>query len=168
MRAEIRANLEREVKQRVEARNKDQVMEALLDVDAARACRKSLVEMEIAAACASARADLKQRGMKDAETVSRSPPTCSSRRPSAACALGLIVAELVRAEQPAGRSPSRCRRSSSRRRRATRSPPRWCTGIYSDRQRLAEIEAMVLENNVVEWVLGKAKVRETSRCRSTS
>ena len=31
---------------------------------------------------------------------------------------------------------------------------------YSDRRRLAEVEALVLEENVVNYVLGKAKVTE--------
>jgi trigger factor len=32
---------------------------------------------------------------------------------------------------------------------------RW---YYSDNRRMAEVEAMVIENNVTEFVLGKAKV----------
>ena len=34
---------------------------------------------------------------------------------------------------------------------------RW---YYSQPQRLAEAESLVLENNVVDWVLGNAKVSE--------
>jgi trigger factor len=33
---------------------------------------------------------------------------------------------------------------------------------FSDRSRLAEVEALVLEDNVVNYVLGKAKVTEKS------
>ena len=32
---------------------------------------------------------------------------------------------------------------------------------YSDRNRLAEVEALVLEENVVNYVLGKAKVSDS-------
>jgi trigger factor len=32
---------------------------------------------------------------------------------------------------------------------------------FSDRQRLAEVEALVIEENVVRFVLSKAKVKDT-------
>ena len=42
---------------------------------------------------------------------------------------------------------------------------RW---YLSDRQRMAEVEAMVIENNVTEFVLGKAKVnRQGAAVRRT-
>ncbi len=34
---------------------------------------------------------------------------------------------------------------------------RW---YFGDRQRLAEVEAVVIENNVTDFVMGKAKVNE--------
>ena len=34
---------------------------------------------------------------------------------------------------------------------------RW---YYSDTQRLAQVEALVVEDNVVDWVLGVAKVTD--------
>ena len=36
---------------------------------------------------------------------------------------------------------------------------RW---YFSDRNRLAEVEALVVEQNVVDWVLGNAKVADRS------
>ena len=42
---------------------------------------------------------------------------------------------------------------------------RW---YLSDRQRMAEVEAVVVENNVAEYVLERAKVDAEERCRSTS
>jgi trigger factor len=106
-----------------------------------------------------ARADLKQRGIKDADKA-RFRTTCSARRPSAACAWVWWW--------PNWCAPTTCMpsRSSSRPtskswQPATRSPKTWCAGTSRrDRQRLAEVEAVVIENNVAEFVLSKAKVTD--------
>ena len=42
---------------------------------------------------------------------------------------------------------------------------RW---YLSDRQRMAEVEAVVIENNVTEFVLAQGQGRPTRRCRSTN
>src|SRR6266850_7481272 len=63
MRSEIRANVEREVKKRVDARIKGQALQALLDA-APMELPKSLVEMETQQLVERAAADLQARGVK--------------------------------------------------------------------------------------------------------
>jgi trigger factor len=119
---------------------------------------KSSVQAEIDRMIEGARADLKQRGIKDADKR-RSPTTCSARRPSAACAWVWWW--------PSWCAPTNCRPSPSSSRPtstswppATRSPKTWCAGTTATTSRLAEVEAMVIENNVTDFVLSKAKVTE--------
>src|SRR5690606_18203470 len=66
LREDIRKNLEREVKFRLQARNKQAAMEALLSV-AELDLPNASVEAEIGRLRESARAELKQRGIKDAD-----------------------------------------------------------------------------------------------------
>ena len=68
LRADVRKNLEREVKFRILARNKAGVMDALVKT-AELDVPNALVGNEVERMTESARADLKQRGVKDAETA---------------------------------------------------------------------------------------------------
>ena len=94
LRADVRKNLEREVKFRVLARNKAAAMDALVKV-AELDLPKALVDNELERLVASARDDLKQRGIKDAD---KAPIPTELFQPQAErrVRLGLVVAELVK------------------------------------------------------------------------
>ena len=95
MRTEVRANVEREVKKRVEARVKSQALQALLDATPLE-IPKSLIEMESQELLQRAAADLQARGVK----LEQVPLKASAFEDTAKrrVALGLIIAELARAE----------------------------------------------------------------------
>ncbi len=95
LRADIKKNLEREVKFRVAGRNKAAAMDALLKVTEFDV-PKSLVEAETQRLLENARADLKARGIKDAD---KAPIPAEMFTPQAErrVRLGLIVGELVKA-----------------------------------------------------------------------
>ena len=102
LRADIKKNLEREVKFRLLARNKNAVMDALM-ANAELDLPKASVQSEIDRMVEGARAELKQRGIKDAD---KAPIPDDVFRPQAErrVRLGLVVAELVRANEPAGQA----------------------------------------------------------------
>jgi trigger factor len=156
MRGEIRANVEREVKKRVDARLKNQAMEALLAVTPL-AVPKALVEMEAQQLVQRAAQDLQGRGLKP-EQLNLNPQQFeeSARR---RVALGLIIAELARAEglQP---KPAEVRALVEQEAQSYESPAEVVKWFYMQPQRLSEMEAMALEANVVKWVLSKAKVTQ--------
>ena len=94
LRADVRKNLEREVKFRVQARNKASVMEALVKV-ADLEVPKALVGGEVERMIEQMRVDLKKRGVKDAETAPI-PPEMFQEQAERRVRLGLVVADLVR------------------------------------------------------------------------
>jgi trigger factor len=156
MRAEIRANVEREVKKRVEARLKNQAMDALLAATPVE-LPKSLIEMEAQQLVQRAAADLQSRGVK-LEQVPLAPQhfeETARRR----VALGLIIAELARAEslQP---KPAEVRAMVEQEAQSYESPAEVVKWFYMQPQRLSEMEAMALEANVVKWILSKANVTQ--------
>jgi trigger factor len=156
MRSEIRANVEREVKKRVDARLKSQALDALLAATPVE-LPKSLIEMEAQQLVQRASADLQQRGVK-LDQVPLAPQhfqETARRR----VALGLIIAELARAEglQP---KPAEVRAMVEQEAQSYESPAEVVKWFYMQPQRLSEMEAMALEANVVKWILSKAHVQE--------
>jgi trigger factor len=156
MRAEVRANVEREVKKRIEAKVKDQALQALLAATPLEV-PKSLVGMEAASMAERAVADLKGRGVNP-EQVPINPQAfeAAARR---RVALGLVIAELARAEnlQP---KPAEVRALVEQEAQSYESPAEVVKWFYMQPQRLSEMEALALETNVVRWVLTKAKVSD--------
>ena len=155
LRADIRKNLEREVKFRLLARNKTAVMDALIG-KAELDLPKSSVQAEVDRMIEGARADLKQRGIKDAD---KAPIPEDMFRPQAErrVRLGLVVAELVRFNDLQAR-PEQIKTHVEELAASYEKPEDVVRWYYSDKRRLAEVEAIVIENNVTDFVLGKAKV----------
>ncbi len=157
MRADVQKNLEREVKFRVLARNKGAVMDALVSV-ATLDLPKALVDNERERMVLAARADLKQRGVKDADTAPI-PAELFQAQSERRVRLGLVVAELVRTHALQAK-PAQLQAHIEEISQSYEKPAdvvRWYLG---DRQRMAEVEAAVIENNVTEFVLGKAQVND--------
>ncbi len=157
LRADVKKNLEREVKFRVLARNKASVMDALVAV-AELDVPKSLVAGETERMVEAARADLKKRGIKDADTA---PIPAELFQPQAEkrVRLGLVVGELVRANNLQAK-PDQLQKHIEEMAQSYEKPSEVVRWYLGDRQRLAEVEAVVVENNVAEFVLGQAKVTE--------
>lgn len=157
LRADIRKNLEREVKFRLLARNKQAAMDALVaksELD----LPKSIVQNEIDRLIESQRAELKQRGLKDVEKL---PIPEDIVRPQAErrVRLGLVVAELVRTNDLEAK-PEQIKQHIEELAASYERPADVVRWYYSDNRRMAEVEAIVIENNVTEFILSKAKAVE--------
>ncbi len=155
MRADVKKNLEREVKFRVLARNKGAVMDALVSV-ATLDLPKALVDSERERMVQAARADLKQRGVKDADTAPI-PAELFQAQSERRVRLGLVVAELVRTHNLQAK-PAQLQAHIEEISQSYEKPAEVVRWYLGDRQRMAEVEAAVIENNVTEFVLGKAQV----------
>ena len=157
LRADIRKNLEREVKFRLLSRNKAAAMEALV-AKAELDLPQSIVQSEVDRLKEGARNDLKQRGIKDAD---KAPIPDDIFRPQAEqrVRLGLVVAEVVR-DHELHAKPEQIRAHIEELAASYERPEDVVRWYYGDNQRLAEVEAVVIEANVAEFVLSKAKVTE--------
>lgn len=157
LRADVKKNLEREVRFRVQSRNKAAVMDALVKV-AELDVPNALVLNERERMVEAARADLKQRGMKDADKVPF-PEDAFKEQAERRVRLGLVVAELVRANALQAK-PEQLQAHIEEISQSYEKPAEVMRWYLSDRQRMAEVEAVVIENNVTEFVLAKAKVTD--------
>ena len=157
LRADVRKNLDREVKFRVQARNKASVMDALVK-SAELEVPKSLVAGESERMVEQMRADLKKRGMKDADTAPI-PTEMFQAQAERRVRLGLIVAELVRSQNLQAK-PDQLQAHIEEMAQSYEKPSEVVRWYLGDRQRMAEVEALVVENNVTRHVLDKAKVTD--------
>jgi trigger factor len=156
MRAEIRANVEREAKKRIAARVKQQALQALIDRTPLE-LPKALVGMELQRLVEAAAADLKAKGIK-LENLPLDPQAfeAAARR---RVALGLIIAEVARAENLKPK-PAEVRAQIEAEAESYENPAEVVKWFYTQPQRLTEMESLALEANVVNWVLARAKVAE--------
>ena len=157
LRADIRKNLEREVKFRLQARNKQSAMDALV-AKAELELPKTSVQAELARLIEGARADLKQRGMKDADKAAI-PDDIFLPQAERRVRLGLVVAELVRANDLRAK-PEQLKAHVEELAASYEKPADVVRWYFGDRDRMAEVEAIVIENNVTDFVLSKAKIVE--------
>ncbi len=154
MREDIKVNLEREVRARVKARNKEAVMDALvksteLDVP------QVMIEQDSERLAEMTRQDMAQRGMD----VSKLPFPAEMFKDKAErrVRLGLILSQLV-ADNNLQATQEQVKAQIEDFSQSYEDPKEVLKYYFSDRRRLGEVEALVLEENVVNYVLGKAKV----------
>ena len=157
LRADVKKNLEREVKFRVLARNKAAAMDALVKVSELD-LPKALVDDELERLVASAREDLKQRGIKDADKAPI-PPELFQPQAERRVRLGLVVAELVRSNNLQAK-PEQLQAHIEELSQSYEKPAEVMRWYLSDRQRMSEVEAVVIETNVTQHVLGQVKIND--------
>ena len=157
LRKEVEANLRLELKRKVDAAIKAQALSGLrqrstFDVP------KSLVESEASAlrertiANMRAQQNVKPQDLELSLDVFR--PQAEER-----VALGLIIAELVRSEKLQAK-PEQVKALVTETAQTYEQPDAVVRWHYEKPERLRDFEAMVLEQNVVDWILARAKVTD--------
>lgn len=157
LRDQVRKNMEREAKVAMRQAVKHQVMDALLaahQVD----LPKAMVDNEIRHLAAQMREELKRQGVP---VPDKAPQHDELYREQAQrrVALGLIMSELV-AKEGIASTPEKVRAFVEEIAEPYEQPAEMVNWYYEDRNRLADIEAVALEQAIVDWVLDKVKVAE--------
>lgn len=155
-RKDVRENMERELHDALVNLTKQRAMDALYDANPVD-LPKSLVQQEVSRLLEQGRQDLRQRGVEpdDIGLDSSNFEKQGKRR----VALSLLLAELVRSNDVKA-DPEKVRARVEFIASSFEDPNQVIQWYYGDRSRLAEIESAVLESQVVDWVLARAKVSE--------
>ncbi len=156
VRKEVLDNLKREVKRRIQGRLKDQVMQSLLDSTKVELPR-SLVEMEVHRLVDQARGDLEARGIKTKDMPI--PREMFEDQAKRRVNLGLILAELVKVHALHAK-PEQIRAVIEEFAQHYEHPEEVIRWHYAEPSRLNDAESFALEENVVDWALGLAKVED--------
>lgn len=153
LRAEIRASLEREANERVRTLLRGGVFKALreantIDVPAGMIAAEVERMKKIAAS---------SRG--DATTPDPNDDSFYRARAQMRVSLGLILSEIVRARGIKA-DPARVRARVELLARDYDAPEKFVEWYYANPQHLAEVESTVLEEQVVEYLVGTAQVQD--------
>ncbi len=154
LRNEVRDNMERELHEALRSKLKEQVMDNLLET-----CRvevpKALVDGEAERLAHQTRDSLAAQGGSGINL----PASMFEERARRRVALGLILAELMKLSglRP---DPDKVRARVEAIASSYEEPEQVVRWYYGDRQRLSEIESVVTEEQLVDWLLGQSQVTE--------
>ena len=156
MRSEIQLSLEQEVEKRVKARTKEAVFQALIE-DAKLEVPKTLVGVETNRMMQMTAQNLQQRGMaaKDIQLQ----PSMFEEQAKRSTTLRLILSEIVNTNNLQANA-DQVRAMVDAFANSYEKPEELVQWYYSDVKRLDEPSALATEENVVNYVLEKAKVTQ--------
>jgi len=156
LKAEVRANLEREIKRRVQAKVKDRAMELLLQKSTLD-LPQSLVAMEADRLLKMTEADMSARGVQSMKLA----PDMFTGQAERRVRLGLILAEIVQANKLTAQ-PDQIRAIIAEQAQSYEEPEQVVQWYYQSPDRMHEVESLALEENVVAWIAGQAQVEDTA------
>ena len=156
LRGEVRANLERELAGALDATTKDRVMEALFTSGEIE-LPESMVREEAERAMARRQEAIRRAGI-DPERFDLAPDMFE-KQARRHVTVGLLVAEIVK-EHRIEPDPERVRARIETIASTSQEPEKVVEWYYSGRDRLSEIESLVVEDQVVDWILERARVTE--------
>jgi len=155
-RAEVRANMERELRDALRAETKRRVMDALLEAGTVE-LPSGLVEQEIDRIVRERRAGLAMQGIDPEQVMpERGVFEREARR---RVALGLLLGEVVK-RHGLEADPELVRQRVEAIASTYDEPDQVINWYYGNQERLAELETAVLEDQVVDWLLERVNVAE--------
>lgn len=156
MREEIKANLHREVLQRTRARLKDQIMQALLDKIALTA-PQALIQREVDSLIEEFHKGQSARGSRGQQTDF--PREMFVEKAERRVKLGLIIAKLIDTHKLSVK-PEQVKQYIETLAQSYENPEQVIAWHYASPDRVKNFEPIVLEDNVVSWILETAQVIE--------
>jgi trigger factor len=157
LKEEIRNNLKFEAERRIKVRNKDNAMEALLNIAQLEA-PKALVESESQRVMQQTMQDMQSRGVNIPKGM-QLPATMFAERATKRVKLGLILEALVKQNSLEAR-PEQVKALIAEHAQGYEKPEDIVRWYAADASRLRDVENLVLEDNVVSWLMGRARVTD--------
>ena len=157
-RAELKSNMERELEKTVKNKVKDVVMDALLaanDIEIPR----TMIEQESARVAEQMNEQVKQMNPNMPAGMQQFKAEHFEDQGKRRVALGLLLSELIKANDIKA-SADKVRAEIDKIAASYHDPKEVVAWYYQDKNRLAEVESMVLEDQVVDWILDNAQVTD--------
>jgi len=158
-RKEVAANMARELKNSLEGKLKQQVMEAVVAAHAALELPKALVQQEISSMRNQMFQQFGGAGRPDMDLESLLPDDMFAENAERRVKLGLVLAEFV-ARHGLKADADRVRAAIEDMASTYETPQEVIDYYYSNREQLASVESKVLEDQVVEKLLENANITE--------
>ncbi len=159
MRVDVKANMLLELDKRIHSELKASVMDKVYELNKLE-LPKALVDNESQALVQQMQSNLTQQGMNPDDM--KLDPSMFTDQAERRVALGLILSEIVKQNDLKADSDA-VKKAVDKIAEPYDHPDEVVKWYYSDKNRLAEVESLVLEDKVVDWVLNLAEVSETSK-----
>ncbi len=157
-RAELKNNMERELEKTVKGKVKNLVMDALLAANDIE-IPQTMIAQESARVAQQMNDQMKQMNQNMPAEMQQFQADQFKEQGKRRVALGLLMSELIQ-ENDIKATAEKVRAEIDRMAASYDDPKEVVAWYYQDKSRLAEVESMVLEDQVVEWVLETAQVTD--------
>ncbi len=153
-RAEVKKNMQLELDKAISAKLKNQVMDSILDINEI-IVPKALVEEEAKNMAEQMQSQYQMQGQGEAQLQTSLFEDQATRRVS----LGMLLAELVKVNEITA-SPELVKEKINELAATYENPQEVMDYYMSNKEKLAEIESFVLEEQVVDWACEQATIAE--------
>jgi len=157
-RVELKANMERELEKTVKNKAKSTVMDALLAANEIE-IPKTMIAQESARVAEQMNDQMKQMNQNMPAEMQQFQADQFEEQGKRRVALGLLLSEVIKANDIKA-SADKVRAEIDKMSASYHDPKEVVAWYYQDKNRLAEVESMVLEDQVVEWILEHAQVTD--------
>ncbi len=161
LRADVEKNMQHELKQKLDGLTKERVMDLLIESNPID-IPKAMVNQEAERMKQQMLQDMQQRGQGSSIDLPASMFEDQARR---RVHLGLLIAEIL-SEQEIKADDDKVRETIAEFAQSYENPDEVVDYYLQDKQARASIENVVLENEVVAWVLAQAQVTEEPKAFS--
>ena len=158
LRAEIAKNMQHELKQKLKSITKERVMDALIAANPLDLPR-AMIDAEAERMKQQMLQDMQQRGQRSSVDL---PASVFAEQAQRRVHLGLLVAEIIK-EQQFSASDERLRETISEFAESYENPQEVVDYYMQDPNARRSIENLVLEDEVVAWVLGQVQLSDESK-----
>ncbi|VAW95973.1 Cell division trigger factor [hydrothermal vent metagenome] len=159
MNKDIRENMQRELDAKIKTNLKQVAMDKLIDLHKMDV-PKALIEQEAATLMQQMQQNFASQGMKESDIQLN--PDMFNDQASRRVSLGLIMAEVVK-ENDIKVDDEKVRAKVEEIAEPYDQPEQVVSWYYGDKQRLNEIESLVFEEQIIEWLLSKVTVEEKTK-----
>ena len=156
-RNEIKRNMNREAELTIRRKIKNTVFDALHEANTIE-LPQALVTKEQGRVRQELEANFRQQGM-DAGTLAKADPALFNDQAKKRVSLQLIIGEIIKQNELKA-DPAKVREMIEQAASGYEDPNAVINWYYSDQKNLSEVEALALEDVVIDWVLAHATVTE--------
>lgn len=156
MREDVKNNMQRELDARLKNTLKQAVMDKLLELNKID-IPETLIQQESELLLKQMQSNLMQQGMQQNQLKMNA--SMFREQAERRVALGLIMSEIVK-QLKIKAEADKVRHYIEDLASSYEKPDEVVKWYYSDRHRLAEVESIVMEEQIVDWVLARARVEE--------
>ncbi len=151
----LKNNMERELSQKIKEMSRDNILDVLYEANSIN-LPQVLVDNEAQRLLDEMKENMKRQGFP-ADALDKADKSTYEEQAKKRVTLQLLLSEIIK-ENELKADPAKVRQIIETQAQSYDDPSQVINWYYADKSRLAEVEAVALEEDIVNWVLDKADV----------